>query len=173
MSDLADILKILIPSGIVFLTAYFMLKNFMESQSKMKELDSKNSVRNLITPVRLQAYERITLFLERISPNSLVMRVHKNGMSSLLLQSELVKTIRSEFEHNLSQQIYISDVSWQLVKTSKEEIIKLINLSASQMSDTSTGLELAQTILRLTAQLKKVPTDIALEYLKKEISQSF
>lgn len=173
MDAVFDIFKIIIPAAVVFATAYFLVKNFLDDQSKKRQDEIRQANQNIITPVRLQAYERLALFLERISPNNLVMRVHKNGMSALLLQAELIKTIRNEFEHNLSQQIYISNNSWHLVKNAKEEIIKLINISAAKVSDTGTGLELAQVILQIAAQIKKMPTEVAMEYIKKEISQSF
>lgn len=173
MDNLFDIFKIILPAGFVLATAYFLVKNFLDDQSKKRQDEIKQANQSLITPIRLQAYERMALFLERISPNNLVMRVHKNGMSALLLQAELVKTIRSEFEHNLSQQIYISNNSWQLIKNAKEEIIKLVNISASKVPDTGTGIELAQVILQIGAQVKKMPTEVAMEYIKKEISQTF
>ena len=173
MNLIIDVILVLIAAGAVFATSYFTVKNFLDNESKKRLTEMRQANQSLITPIRLQAYERVVLFLERISPNSLVMRTHKNGMSGLLLQSELVKTIRSEFEHNLSQQIYMSNNSWQMVITAKEEIIKLINISATKVPETATGLELAQTILGISAQLNKLPTQVAVEYIKKEISQNF
>lgn len=123
--------------------------------------------------MRLQAYERMAIFLERINPNILITRTYKSGMSSRLLQSELTKMIRTEFEHNLSQQIYMSNHSWEMVKTAKEEITKLVNISSSKLPATATGVELSQTILQISQQIEKLPTQVALEYIKKEIGQIF
>ena len=173
MNVVIDIILVLIAAGAVFATSYFTVKNFLDNESKKRLTELRQANQSLITPIRLQAYERVVLFLERISPNSLVMRVHKNGMSALMLQSELIKTIRSEFEHNLSQQIYMSNNSWQMVITAKEEIIKLVNIAATKVPETATGLELAQTILSISAQINKMPTQVAVEYIKKEIGQNF
>ena len=152
---------------------YFILNNFLEENFKLRSLDLKLTNQQSITPIRLQAYERMIVFLERITPSNMVMRIHKSGMSSRLLHTELVKTIRSEYEHNIAQQIYMSNASWELVKSAKEEIIKVINASAHKVGDNSDGLELCKVLLEVTMNVEKLPTQIALDFLKKEIRQSF
>lgn len=127
----------------------------------------------LITPIKLQAYERIALFLERIALNNLIVRVYKPGMSARLLQAELLKAIRSEFEHNLSQQIYLSNDSWNATKTAKEEIIKVINIASSKVSDEANGTDLSKVIFELITKVDKLPTEYALELLKMEIRLVF
>ena len=168
-----DILKIVLPAGIVFLTAFFTITKFLENEQKKRLLEMRKDDQKVITPIRLQAYERITMFLERISPSSLINRVHKNGMSARMLQAELIQTIRNEFNHNLSQQVYISDDAWNRVKNSKEEMIKLVNLASSKVKDDAPGAALSKVILQVSIKIDKMPTDIAIEYLKKEIRQTF
>ena len=168
-----DLLKIIIPSGIVFATCYFLVKKFLESDQSKNEAQHKSANAQLITPLRLQAYERMTLFLERISPNNLIMRTYKNGMDARELHIALLKTIRSEYEHNLSQQIYISINAWEMIKIAKEETTKLINLSASKLNESAPGSELSKFIVEAASQIKKLPTQLALEYIKKEIAQNF
>lgn len=173
MELLFDLLKIIIPCGVVFATAFFLVKNFLENENKKRSTELKAANQQQLIPIRLQAFERIILFLERISPNNLVMRVHKSGMSARLLQAELVKTIRAEFEHNLSQQIYMSANSWEMVKGAKEEMIKLVNLSSSKVGDNATGMDLGSVMIELGSKLQKLPTQNAIDYLKKEIAQTF
>ena len=87
---------------------------------------------------------------------------------------ELVNAIKTEYEHNLSQQIYLTAGAWELVKTSKEEIIQLVNISSSKVQADANSSELAMMILNITANLgKKLPNDVAIDYLKKEIAQIF
>jgi len=173
MDRVFDILIIILPSLIVFLTAYYTLKKFMENEQKKRLLELRKDTQKVITPIRLQAYERAALFLERIAPDALITRVHKNGMSARLLQGELLKTVRSEFDHNLSQQIYMSNDAWARVKNAKEEMIKLVNLASSKVKDDGSGLALSKVILKVSLQVDKLPTQAALEYIKKEIRQSF
>ncbi len=108
MEALTDILKITIPALIVFLTAWVLLRNMIrnDQDKRRQELILQNS--RTVTPIKLQAYERIVLFLERISLESLLVRVSTTDMTASQLHTALLNTIRSEFEHNLSQQIYMS-----------------------------------------------------------------
>lgn len=173
MNAIIELLKTLIPAVAVFAAAYFLVKRFLDNDQKRREHELKRSAQGLITPLKIQAYERIVIFLERINPNSLVIRVNKNGMNSRQLHSELITAVKTEYEHNLSQQIYISYGAWELVKNAKEEVIQLINISSSKVAVEANSSELAIMILNITANLnKKLPNEIALEYLKKEIAQT-
>ncbi len=173
MEPMIELLKILIPAGAVFAAAYFLVKRFLDNDQKRREHELKRSAQGLITPLKIQAYERIVIFLERINPNSLVIRVNKNGMNSRQLHSELINAVKTEYEHNLSQQIYVSYGAWELVKNAKEEVVQLINISSSKVAVEANSSELAIMILNITANLnKKLPNEIALEYLKKEIAQT-
>ena len=173
MDKVYDILIIILPSLIVFLTAFYIIRNFMENEQKKRLLELRKDTQKTIIPIRLQAYERAALFLERISPDALITRVHNNGMSARLLQAELLKTVRSEFDHNLSQQIYMSDNAWARVKNAKEETLKLVNLASSKVRDDGSGIDLSKAILKMSLHVDKLPAQMALEYIKKEIRQSF
>ncbi|MBL0049500.1 MAG: hypothetical protein IPP32_15545 [Bacteroidetes bacterium] len=173
MDSFATMLMYTVPSLIVFLTSYFILKSFMDNEYKSKLADIRMNNQTTITPIRLQACERIVLFCERIAINNLVMRVHRQGMSARLLHSELLTTIRNEYEHNISQQIYVSKAAWDAVKNAKEETIKAINISASKVADDATGLDLCTVILDLSTKVAKLPTDYAIEVMKAEIRQIF
>lgn len=174
MDIFLDILKIILPAGAVFAAAYLIVKKFLDNDQKRREQEIKKSNQATITPLRLQAYERIVIFLERVHPSTLVVRVNKNGMNAQQFHLELIKTVKSEYEHNLSQQIYMSYGAWELVKTTKEEIIKLINISSTKVAHDTSSNELAMMIINITSNLgKKLPNDIALEYIKKEVSQIF
>lgn len=173
MEDILDIFKYILPSVVTFLAAYYIIKTFLDREYKNKLMDLRMQNQSTITPIRLQAYERMTLFLERISLTQLVSRVHKSGMSARLLQSEMVKTIRAEFEHNLSQQIYITQQTWNSVKTAKEETIRAINIASTKVPDDASGLDLINVIFELVTKVEKLPTDIALEQLKLEAKQTF
>lgn len=166
-------LKFIVPAFIVFLTSYYLVKSFLDNDARKRLTEIRIANQSIITPTRLQAYERLALFLERISPNSLIPRVNKQGMSARLLQTELVKAIRTEFEHNLSQQIYVSGHAWEMVKTAKEEIIKLVNISATKIPDTASSMDLSQMIINIAAQVPRLPTDVALDYVKREVGQNF
>jgi hypothetical protein len=174
MDAFIEILKIILPATAVFFAAFFIVKRFLDNDQKRREHELKKNNLSTMTPLKIQAYERVVIFLERIHPNSLVVRVNKLGMNSHQLHLELIKTIKSEYEHNLSQQIYVSYNAWELLKTAKEEIIKLINVSSTKVAHDSPANELAMMILNITSSLeKKLPNEVALEYVKKEVNQTF
>jgi hypothetical protein len=173
MNEFLEILKILIPAAAVFAATFFIVKTFLANEQKRRDYELRKSQLSMTTPVRLQAYERIVIFLERIEPTNLVLRVIKTGMNTPQLHSELLKAVKSEYEHNISQQIYVSAGAWQLIKTAKEETLKLINISVSKVSDNSKSQDLAQVILQIASSVEKTPTQIAIEFLKKEAAQHF
>ncbi len=172
MNEVFELLKLILPAGIVFLTTYYLVKSFLTNEQNKKKVDLKLANQEVITPIRLQAYERIVLFLERINPTSLVMRVEKTG-SAASFQGELLKSIRNEFEHNLSQQIYMSNKSWDAVLKAKEETIKIINVSASRINPDANAMELAQAVIAVASQLAELPTKTAVDLIKKEIGKEF
>lgn len=172
MEELFELLKFTLPSLIVFLTTYYLIRNFLAHERGKQMLEIKQSNKEVITPIRLQAYERVVLFLERINPNSIVMRANINVPASVL-EAELLKIIRSEFEHNVSQQIYMSKKAWEMVVQAKEETIKIVNVAAVKVNRDANGMELAQSLLGVAAQLKSLPTKEALNFIKQEIGKEF
>lgn len=168
-----EIFRLILPSLIVFATAYFLIKKFLDQEYQKKLIDLRREVQKDVVPIRLQAYERIAMLLERISPNNLVMRVYDKNMSAQKLQEELLKAIRTEFDHNLSQQIYISPATWGLIKASKESIIKLVNTASIRITDGASGIELSKIILQMSAEVKELPTEVALRQLKEDVKILF
>jgi hypothetical protein len=171
MEAFADILKITVPALIVFLTAYFLLKNLIrnDQDKRRQELILQNS--RTITPIKLQAYERIVLFLERISLESMLLRVSTPDMTADQLHSALLTTIRSEFEHNLSQQIYMSQQAWEVARNARSTMIKIINSEAEKMPQNATGMALSKQLLEKIMELEKEPTRVAIEFIKAEVAR--
>lgn len=173
METFVLLLEILLPATIVGVIAYLIITSYLNYEKSRQALEIEKAKQDIIFPLRMQAYERMTLYLERITPESLIRRVLKGGMSARLFQTDLVAIVRSEYEHNMSQQIYITANTWAMIKTATEETLRLINISGSKLSVTATATELAENILQITAQVGKFPTQVALDQLKKEFAQYF
>jgi hypothetical protein len=180
MDTIIQSLIIVVPSLIILGIVYVMMSGFQEAMQKMfmedyrrRKEEAKSLNHAVISPLRIQAYERMILFLERISPSNLVMRVHHSGLTAHELHAELIKTIRSEFDHNLSQQVYLSIGAWEMIRTAKEETAKIINITAEKTPASASGLDLAQGVISISSQIKKLPTEVAIEYLKKEFAENF
>lgn len=173
MDDFLEIVKLTLPGLLVLAATVFLVKKYLEKDQRDKMVDLKRGHQKEVFPRRLQAYERLVLYLERISPNSLIMRVHKPGMSAKQLQAQLTKTIREEYEHNIAQQIYLSADAWARIKAAKEEMIQLINISGTKVNEDASGVDLAQKIFEITAELGTLASEKALNHLKKEIQRYF
>lgn len=191
MDVIIEIIKILLPAGLVLYAMYLVVRSFVykeiqeakaasetdqqrqlaELQLKKQEVELKN--KEQILPIRLQAYERMCLFLERISPAQLIPRLNNQELNVGLMQHLLIQEIRNEFAHNLAQQIYISNDAWLMVRKAMEETILLINNSSLELADEAPGYELSKKILENAHQLGINPTEDSLNFIKDEIRDLF
>ncbi|MDX2444030.1 MAG: hypothetical protein QNK30_09540 [Bacteroidales bacterium] len=169
--EILEILKYTIPALIVFLTAYLTLQQSLKKEKERGKFEIVLQNQKIALPIRLQAYERLTLFLERITPDSLIIRTNQPGMTSAQLHHDMLKTIRAEYEHNLSQQIYVSHEAWELVKNARAGVIKLINSSADKIKPTEPAIKLSNLIFERIMEVEKHPTQIAVSFLKEELSK--
>ena len=168
-----EILKIVLPALIVFITAYFLFRDMLENAQRQREYEFKAANSEKITPVRLQAYERLTLFLERISPQSLLVRVSPINQTVTNYQQALLQAVRQEYEHNLSQQIYVSHILWETIRGAKEQLLSIINKSADELDQEGSALALSKKIFEDYFDEEKPPIAIALSELKKEVGRLF
>ena len=168
-----EILKITLPSLLMLILVYCMMNGFFRSSEKQQKLKVIRGNQKLVTPVRLQAYERLILLLERISPESLVMRADYPAKTCKQLHSELLQIIRAEFEHNLSQQLYVSVEAWHSVRNAKNYSVALVNNAVKGMEDDAPAIELSRKILDMTTMLDQPVIEKAINELKREIQQIF
>ena len=173
MDALIEYGKILIPASVVLYAVYLMVRSFINKEIELKKLEVRSRSIETILPNRLQAYERMCLFLERISPPNMLLRLNNPGYSAREFHKLLLDEIRNEYNHNVSQQIYMSEEVWNMIKNSKEDLTILINEASSQLEAEATSLDLARKIFELTLEKKVEPLGHALSELKKEIQQVF
>lgn len=173
MEILIEFGKLLIPALLVLYAMYLTVKNILEKDVERKEVDLKIRIYEKILPLRLQAYERIALLLERISPNNLMLRLNNPKLSAREFQVILVREIREEFNHNLSQQIYIGEETWVLVRKAIEDTINLINQSAIKLKEDAKGVDLTKTVFSEIMENEVDSVEHALSRLKKEVSQFY
>ncbi len=166
-----DLLKLffqilfLLGAVLVAIWFYFRLRKNHAPERPEAESDGLK----LILSVKLQASERLILFLERISLNSLILRVQTSDMTVPHAQSAMIRTVREEFEYNQSQQLYVSAQTWEKIRQAKEETIRLINTAASNLKEEATSRDLASAVLQLYLSEKVSPVANAIEAIKNEI----
>jgi hypothetical protein len=178
-----EIILVLLPLVVVLIAVYMMLRYFLKENARQFDflrneqdlqrlkisVDKKINTDKILITHKLQAYERMALFLERISPPNLITRSISPGLKAKDLQKQLLRIIREEYEHNLSQQIYLLSSSWELIKAAKEEVSGLINSSMdAKMPDKDAGFY-AQQILTKGFENENDPINKALQSLKNEL----
>jgi hypothetical protein len=173
MDALIEYGKILLPASIVLYGVYLMVRSFINKEIELKRLEVRSRSIETILPNRLQAYERICLFLERISPPNLLLRLNNPIYSARELHKILLDEIRNEYNHNVSQQIYMSEDVWNMVRNAKEDLVIMINEASSALAPEATGLDLSRKVFELSMEKTVEPISHALGELKKEIQQTF
>ncbi|MBL7855321.1 MAG: hypothetical protein JNL17_13045 [Cyclobacteriaceae bacterium] len=173
MNYLLEISKIVLPAAGVLYAIYIVVRSQAAKEIELKKLEVRTRAIETILPARLQAYERITLFLERISPQNLLIRLNNPAYSAREFQKLLLDEVRNEYNHNVSQQVYMSENVWGMVKNAKEDLFILINDAAAALPADATGLDLAKKIFESTMGKNIDPIGHALSELKKEIQQTF
>src|SRR5690554_6794487 len=143
MEYFSYIIVALIPTLAVIYVVNTFLKKQNEREITNLNIHLKKERQKFFLEPRIEAYQRIVLLMERINPHSLIMRLHNPDKSAVLLQTELLNNIRNEFDHNVAQQIFISTSAWEMVKKSKEETIKIINVAAQSLDEEATSIDLS------------------------------
>lgn len=164
---------IILPAGAVLMTAIYFMRQNAQREIRTAHLEQKAERQKYFLPLRVDAYQRLILLMERIHPNSLIMRLNNPGLPAAAFQIKLLEAIREEYEHNIAQQMYVSPDSWEMVKKSKEETVKIINLAGQQMMPTSMAMDLAGKIFEIVAEVGVLPTEIAVKALKEDVQKLF
>jgi hypothetical protein len=170
---LFSLLKIIVTVGLLLVSALVILRYYFSHKKQPVQLQAQGEDQRIILPLRLQACERIVLFLDRIAVNNLIMRINRPEMNALQFQAAMVGAIREEFEYNLSQQLYLSSKAWGLVRNAKEETIRMINTASMKMHENALSSEMVRVLLELVLAEEKSSVEIALEEVKREIQKSF
>lgn len=170
MDTLLDILKYTIPAVIVLIATSIIVNKFLITETRKKQLAIFQDGLQTSLHLRLQAYERLTVFLERINPRAIIPRLYKPGMHVQEFRYVLINAIKQEFEHNLSQQIYVSNNVWNSVAGIKEQEMAMINQIASTLKPDSSAKELHQHILKyiVESEQEKLPITIGLNIIRNE-----
>lgn len=167
--DILGLLLYCIPALVTGAIAYLFFKEHIESENNRREFMMKRDLQKDSLPVRLQAYERLSLYLERIKPSKLLVRVTPTSSNKEDYETLLIANIEQEFDHNLAQQIYVTDKCWSIASTAKNATIQMIRKTTlSDKVDTADKLR----ELVLTDMIdKRSPSDAALSFIKEEVSE--
>lgn len=168
MTQFLEILKYILPALVVFITVYYTMKQYLNSQYNLQYLKNQNKNAEQNIPIKLQAYERLLLLMERIRLTNLVFRLRSTDMNVRELTASLLIAIQKEYEHNQAQQLYVSSNLWNIIKQAKENIQNIISESSSKFSDDENCTNLSNMLMMFEKGQKKTSVDVAIEAIKKE-----
>ncbi|RZK73438.1 MAG: hypothetical protein EOO85_17350 [Pedobacter sp.] len=167
-------IAILACGGIITIAvAYTLIKNDLKQYFKLAKPDEKSQIKLQLFQLRLQAHERLVVFIERINPANLFLRLHQPGISLMGLQSALLNEIRSEYQHNIAQQLYVNSDTWEVVSKLKDDTLGMINNAVRTLPEDAQGVDLSRKVLQYMANMEKNPYDLTLSIIKKDIHQLF
>lgn len=160
-----------LPALITGGVAYFLLFSFFKNEENRRRFELLKANQKQALPIRLQAYERMVLFLERINPAQLLLRVAPPNTSKTDYATFLVHSIQTEFEHNLTQQVYLTAATWEIITKAKNSTVQLIRQKALE-EDIVSADNLREAILLELTEIE-APSSIAINYLKEELKKIF
>lgn len=166
-----EVIRYTIPALIVLLCTWLVMYKFYKNENDKRFFELKQAAQKEISPIRLRAYERLALVLERTQPEHMLLNADISGMSILQIQQLLLRTIRLEFDHNLSQQIYVSPELWDKIILARDEVAAFVNEMAIKMPKDSTPMDYAQVLMTAYRNNGVTPHEEALEALKIEVGK--
>jgi hypothetical protein len=167
--EILELLKYTVPALVVLVACYMIVNKFLVSQIQRKQLALFHESQDITLRLRLQAYERLALFVERINPRQLIPRLYESGMTVNDLQYTIMFAVRTEFEHNLSQQIYVSKHVWETVKNVKEQELNMVVNIGKELQPDAPAKELHMRITDFVMTMDdELPTDVALQIINEE-----
>lgn len=167
MDALIEVFRYSLPALVVFATAYYILSQQSKNQEKHAIIKANQALKGESLKQKLNAYERLAVFSERISPRSLGLRLSTKESSGKALAQAMTIAIQQEYDHNTSQQIYVSDALWQLIETGKDSVIHIIGKAEESLSPEHTPMDLMHRLDILMNALQPNP----IQHLKKAINE--
>lgn len=154
--------------GVVWV-AFYLLKPYLDKQDTIQLLELKKSINSQTLPLRLQAYERIVLFIERVNPANMLIRLKAGDYTAAELHALVVNEVRNEYQHNITQQIYVSLRAWGVVKQLKNDTLSIVSNAAKALPENASGMDLGKIILAHLSQLENDPYDVAIGLVRKDL----
>lgn len=172
-NDLIDLLILLLGIFGALMAFYQFIRSDVQRFFDLRTKDLNKESRASLLPLRLQAHERLIIFVERINPANLLVRLHEQGIGVKELQNLILNDIKSEFQHNIAQQLYVNSSSWNVIRKLKDDTIAMVNNAVQGLPEPSTGVDLSKKILQHMATIAENPYDLTIDHLKKDIQGLF
>lgn len=173
MEFFLDILKLTLPAVIVGATAYLLLKALLDERQRMDRALLRNDAQKITLPLKLSAYERLMLLCDRADVANTILRVRMPNMKVRELRGVLLMAINQEFEHNVSQQLYVSDTLWQIIRMAKNNTLAYVTMTAPELDPNADSDALVNALLKGLEEQSITPLQTAIMAVRTEAGQLF
>ncbi len=170
---LVEVVKFALAGIAVIMVAFYLARPYLENKEKLQLLELKKATSAQTLPLRLQAYERVVLLIDRINPSNLLVRLNASAYTAAELQALIVAEVRNEFQHNVTQQLYVNSRAWALVKRIKDDTLNLVNGATKSLPDGAGGLDLGRAILAHLSKMEHDPYDVAVNMIRADLEELF
>jgi hypothetical protein len=173
MEFFLDILKLTIPGVIVGATAYMLLKALLDERQRIDQAILRNDSNKITLPLRLSAYERLMLLCDRADIANTMLRVRMPNMKVRELRGVLLMAINQEFEHNVSQQLYVSDTLWQIIRMAKNNTLSLVTMTGNDLDPDAPSEVYVNALLQAVEEQSITPLQTAILAVRMEAGKLF
>lgn len=173
MEFFLEILKLTLPAVIVGGTAYLLLKSLLDERQRIDMAILRNDAQKITLPLRLQAYERLMLLCDRADVGNTLLRITMPNMKVRELRGALLIAINQEFEHNVSQQLYVSETLWQIIRAAKNNTLALVTMAGPDLDPDADASQLTAALLSALDEQPITPLQTAIMAVRTEAGQLF
>lgn len=170
-TKIIELVSYTLPAIITGLVALYFFKLYTTNEDRRRVYLLRKEKQNVALPLRLQAYERMALFLERITPTNLLVRISPTGNDKPAYFKKLLGTVEQEFEHNLAQQVYVTSDCWNTIVTAKNSTLNMLR-DVMLMGEIKDAEAMRNHVIQKMSE-EEPATKVALEFVKKEVSKIF
>jgi len=158
---------------IMVIVSWYILKSNILKYFPGKTAEAGIEDQSVLLQLRLQAHERMIVFVDRLNPANLFIRLYEQGIPAVELQARILNEVRTEYQHNVSQQLYVNAASWNVLRKLKDDTIAMINNAAGTLPPDASGRELSRIVLEHVAGIAENPYDLTIGLIKQDIHQMF
>lgn len=173
MTFLLEILKLSIPALIVAVSSYYLIREMLDKQLQLQAQKIQQERQSAVTPLRMQAYERLSILVERMAISGIILRNTNDAMQANTMKIALFMAIQQEFEHNISQQVYVSEKLWQIITATRDDLFEFISLVSEKVPKDAPSKVFTDAIMAYYQQRDYDPVATAQMAIRREAASMF
>ena len=159
--------------SIVALVVYYLVRSDIQNYLRGRNIVDASADHTNLLQLRLQAHERMIVFVERINPANLLLRLYQKDIELSTLQAMGVNEIKTEFQHNITQQLYLEAATWNVVRKLKDDTIAMVNNAVKNLPQEASAMELSKRVLHHMSEMVENPYELTIGLIKQDVRKMF